>query len=614
MDDDAALAMAIAQSLEDTAGSSQPGLPSREQNLDIEDQENIDRAIALSLQEQNDSPGEVRPAENPQNAGNDAKGGYLSSFVNSLFRGSFFHDSKHSANPSTSVGPAPAPSSSVRSSTRNHGQQLNPFTASLTRAMTSPSDSLCPTCANPVSPLFQHVKFADHLYHDGCFRCFGCQERLITTGVSGNQAQSFSIKDGLPYHPKCAQRLFAPPCSICHCSLQGRFFVHPFFEDFRYCLSHEGTRPSCFACRRQEPLVSNNASPSEFIVLPDGRHLCGECSETVVMESAEMKILYNEVLHYFISELNLNVPAEMFDVPILAVDLYSLNEHLLVEQREGLFETSGHNNLPSTGSIRTGAGTTAGPTIGVDAAKGTTVGLTLSTVGTVRYFQPTEAAKQLGFHHFLAASSSAAAAPHSPQETIQDMNGFFTLTKRQETKVTGILILFGLPHDYTASVIAHEAFHAYMRLSPQFQSPNALISGQPSASVAAAAKPSYALPSYLQTINSSRKEGGKQYQETRCPAVVEEGLCELMAFKYLDYLSRRCTQAGIPLQTGNKGTVDLYEEQRAERFRAYCRYRIRTNENPIYGEGFRRANVIAEMVSLPVLLEYVAENRDFPPV
>eukprot|EP01033_Poteriospumella_lacustris_P016352 gene16352-11686_t len=314
------------------------------------------------------------------------------------------------------------------------------------------------------------------------------------------------------------------------------------------------------------------------------------------MESAEMKILYEEVLHYFLSELNLNVPAEMFDVPILAVDLYSLNEHLLVEQREGLFETSGHNNP----SPRPPGGNTGTNDNGiVETTKGTTVGLTLSTVGTVRYFQPTAIAKQLGFHQLQTGESMM----------MNDMSGFFTLTKRQETKVTGILILFGLPHDYTASVIAHEAFHAYMRLSPQFQAANAVGSASAAAAAATAATTSYALPSYLQSITPRRE--GKHYQETRCPAVVEEGLCELMAFKYLDHLSQRCTQAGIPLQTGDK---DLYEEQRAERFRAYCRYRIRTNENPVYGEGFRRAHVIADTVSLPVLLEYVAENRDFPPV
>lgn len=537
MDDDAALAMAIAQSLEDTAGSPPSGLAPQEQNLTMEDQENIDRAIALSLQEQHESPTEARPAENPQNVGNGTKGGYLSSFVTSLFRGSFFQDSKDTANPSSAVGPPTSSSSSVRSRTGNTGQQLNPFTASLTRAVGSPSDSLCPTCANPVSPLFRHVKFADHLYHDGCFRCFGCQELLITG--SGNQTQSFSIKDGLPYHPKCAQRLFALPCSICHCSLQGRFYVHPFFEDFRYCLSHEGSRPSCFACRRQEPLLaSDGASPSSaaFIVLPDGRHLCGECSETVVMESAEMKILYEEVLHYFLSELNLKVPAEMFDVPILAVDLYSLNEHLLVEQREGLFETSGHNNP----SPRPPGGSTGTNDNGVETTKGTTVGLTLSTVGTVRYFQPTAIAKQLGFHQLQTGESMM----------MNDMSGFFTLTKRQETKVTGILILFGLPHDYTASVIAHEAFHAYMRLSPQFQTANAVGSAS-AAAAATATTTSYALPSYLQSITPRRE--GKHYQETRCPAVVEEGLCELMAFKYLDHLSQRCTQAGIPLLTGDKG-------------------------------------------------------------
>lgn len=265
------------------------------------------------------------------------------------------------------------------------------------------------------------------------------------------------------------------------------------------------------------------------------------------MESAEMKILYEEVLHYFISELNLKVPAEMFDIPILAVDLYSLNEHLLVEQREGLFETSGHNNQSSGPS---GTGTNGQQ----ETTKGTTVGLTLSTVGTVRYFQPTAAAKQLGFHQLLAAHS------RRPHESVNDMSGFFTLTKRQETKVTAILILFGLPHDYTASVIAHEAFHAYMRLSPQFQASSVAVAGggqSSTAAAAASATTSYALPSYLQSITPRRE--GKHYQETRCPAVVEEGLCELMAFKYLNYLSQRCTQAGIiPFQqTGDEGRPHL---------------------------------------------------------
>jgi hypothetical protein len=34
--------------------------------------------------------------------------------------------------------------------------------------------------------------------------------------------------------------------------------------------------------------------------------------------------------------------------------------------------------------------------------------------------------------------------------------------------VTAILVLYGLPRDYTASILAHEALHAYIRLAPSF--------------------------------------------------------------------------------------------------------------------------------------------------
>jgi hypothetical protein len=296
------------------------------------------------------------------------------------------------------------------------------------------------------------------------------------------------------------------------------------------------------------------------------------------MESAELKILYEEVLHFLISELSLPIPQDMFDVPILAVDLYSLNEHYMKERQEGLFDMSGHFT----------------PTSGAGNGNTLTVGLTMSTIGTVRYFQPKEVAKRMGFTQFFGSNSHAD----------EDLSEFFTVSRKSEAKVTGILVLFGLPHDYAASILAHEAFHAYMRLSPSFQT---TVSNSSARTDAPSSMPQYALPSYLQsTTQSNTRRAAGNSAKTGYPPIVEEGLCQVIAYKYLEFLSRRCTSVGISEST------DVGERNRAERFREYCRYRIREDTNEVYGEGYRRASVLTETITLPILLDYVATNHDFP--
>ncbi len=130
-------------------------------------------------------------------------------------------------------------------------------------------------------------------------------------------------------------------------------------------------------------------------------------------------------------------------------------------------------------------------------------------------------------------------------------------------KVTAILVLFGLPHDLAASILAHEAMHAWLRLRKDFPA--------------------------------------------KLPAMVEEGICQLVAYKYLQYLSEQEF-----ITSGSKPSKREYEERQEERYRDYFRNRIATDSSPIYGDGYRAAQIAETVLPLPVLLEHIAQYQNFP--
>ena len=132
-----------------------------------------------------------------------------------------------------------------------------------------------------------------------------------------------------------------------------------------------------------------------------------------MVDSVEAAEVYQEAVDFMERQLGLRIPPEMREVPVLAVDLASLNE-----QREK--GSHGHEH----GVVR---------------------GLTLSSYATVSHITP-------GLWSRDGYRSESRAV-------------FRAETQRE---VTAVLVLVGMPRDLTASVLAHEAMHVYFKLTKHF--------------------------------------------------------------------------------------------------------------------------------------------------
>jgi hypothetical protein len=267
-----------------------------------------------------------------------------------------------------------------------------------------------------------------------------------------------------------------------------------------------------------------------------------ECISTAILDSSEAQPLYLEAVDFMERQLGLTIPNGMREVPILAVDLPSLNE----QRSNGI--SSSHTG------------------------QAVTRGLTLSTIGEIKHMSP-------GMLQWNPYDGSIIV--HEPQ----------VYRTEQVREVTAILVLFGLPRDLTASILAHEAMHAWMRLT-------------------------HTMPHQL-------------------PPRVEEGLCQYIASKYLEGLEHE-KDPSDPLKLGrqpsltrsysggfkgesNRSNTDIAQAERKTRdatmkLRTYFRCQIETDESPIYGEGFRQAACCCSALGLDVVLDHVRETRDLPAV
>ena len=189
---------------------------------------------------------------------------------------------------------------------------------------------ICKKCKQPCSSGTIYTTSTNDAYHSECFRCSDSKCNQPLTG-----AHALYGNPPLPYHVACGKELFAPRCCLCTHMMDGQFYRHPFFENEQYCLSHE-TRTACFACGRREPLPESRQEG--FADLLDGRSLCAQCSDTIIIDSSEAVALYQSIVHFMGAELGLNIPAGMTEVPVLLVDVQTLNEN-----RSKLGDVLGHH-------------------------------------------------------------------------------------------------------------------------------------------------------------------------------------------------------------------------------------------------------------------------------
>jgi hypothetical protein len=436
------------------------------------------------------------------------------------------HDSKPFSNP-TNIAKSTEPSSHIRNNKSSWSilsDRLSQFSDII------PSET-CSKCAKPLFGRYLRLPSGE-LYHRECFLCAGCYlpiegKYVVRDGFRDHRGGAIARNDRF-FHESCAEALFAERCRVCDKVFRNgeQFFRHSFFIDRGgYCSSHESDgSPSCCSCNlkgaRKDPLVT----------LPDGRHLCNDCISTAIFESSEAIPIYDDILHFFQSELNLMVPLSMRSVPVLVVDLPSLND----QQRLNNFK----NMHGGVSLVR---------------------GLTLSTTETsIRYTVPAHLVSSAdlirtmpgGFVHSLTK-------PHSVVYNVNDSSLASRARRDCVTcrSVTAVLVLCGLPRVLASSILAHEAMHVWCKLS------------------------SMEMPLDL-------------------PSHVEEGLCQLVSWRYLEYLKNKEL----------KNSASSWEGK----LTSYYQYLIEIDGSPDYGDGFRRAAGAAAAIGLEELLHFVHDSKNLP--
>ncbi|KAM0967871.1 hypothetical protein FF2_016083 [Malus domestica] len=246
----------------------------------------------------------------------------------------------------------------------------------------------------------RYLNCMNAVWHPECFRCRACNQPISD--------YEFSTSGHYPYHKACYKESYHPKCDVCKHFIPTNpaglieYRAHPFWVQ-KYCPAHEiDNTPRCGSCERME------ARDTRYVPLDDGRKLCLECLDSAVMDTSECQPLYLDIQEFY-EGLNMKLEQQ---VPLLLVERQALNE-----ARGG--ERNGHYHMPETR------------------------GLCLSEEQTI-----SKISRRPRF-----------GAGHQAAELITEP---YKLTRRCE--VTAILILYGLPRLLTGSILAHEMMHAWLRL------------------------------------------------------------------------------------------------------------------------------------------------------
>ncbi|KAB2628061.1 protein DA1-like [Pyrus ussuriensis x Pyrus communis] len=246
----------------------------------------------------------------------------------------------------------------------------------------------------------RYLNCMNAVWHPECFRCRACNQPISD--------YEFSTSGHYPYHKACYKDSYHPKCDVCKHFIPTNpaglieYRAHPFWVQ-KYCPVHEiDNTPRCGSCERME------ARDTRYVPLDDGRKLCLECLDSAVMDTSECQPLYLDIQEFY-EGLNMKLEQQ---VPLLLVERQALNE-----ARDG--ERNGHYHMPETR------------------------GLCLSEEQTI---------STISKRPRFGAGHQAAGLITEP----------YKLTRRCE--VTAILILYGLPRLLTGSILAHEMMHAWLRL------------------------------------------------------------------------------------------------------------------------------------------------------
>ncbi|XP_077224841.1 protein DA1-related 1-like isoform X2 [Tasmannia lanceolata] len=275
-------------------------------SLDGFESEDIDRAIALSLSEEQIKENVTEEEKIPENVSDNGSHLEEDEQLARALQESLNTDSPPREHPAREDGHFFQP-------------QSFPFSTGF---------RICAGCNTEIG----HGRFLSCMgavWHPECFRCHACNLPISD--------YEFSMSGNYPYHKSCYKEQYHPKCDVCkqfiptNASGLIEYRAHPFWLQ-KYCPLHEldGT-PRCCSCERMEP------RDTKYVSLDDGRKLCLECLDSAIMDNEECQPLYLDIQEFY-EGLNMKVEQQ---IPLLLVERQALNEAL-----EG--EKNGNHHLPET--------------------------------------------------------------------------------------------------------------------------------------------------------------------------------------------------------------------------------------------------------------------------
>jgi hypothetical protein len=389
------------------------------------------------------------------------------------------------------------------------------------------------------------VRARGKTYCVGCMRCRVCRKRL-----EGQVYHHDSDRDGLYCHP-CLQQKYGMRCVVCDSFLVGQYVRHNYFDDEKYCVTHEEIeqRRKCTSCHRVEPQAQTGRPP--FVDLPDSRTVCLECLDSAVMTTDEMAALYQGAVNFMETHLSLTLPPGMRDVPVLAVDTHSLNE-------ERLAGSLTHGNVG--GQVR---------------------GLTLSRCGEMRHY--------------------------SRGDMTFDWRTGWRVGPSRVFKVdhirtvTAVLVLYGLPRDLTASILAHEATHVYLKLTKSFPTDLSLPSEEGLCQVVA-----HRFLKHLRETNEER-------WATSSAASGRHGVGARERIRTGGFDFQSLVHSSAPRDTVSVQAIRADPSAEIEdKLRGFFVHSIESDQSAVYGDGFRHAKKVVDALGIDFALDELRSSKSLP--
>ena len=464
----------------------------------------------------------------------------------------------------------------------------------LSSSSSSSSSSVC--CAKCGLSDGTFLRAKDRLYHPECFRCAACHQKIdinskfafraappptSSNNKSSTNQQTLSSQRKqqqqqlLPYHAGCLPPDPRDICVVCKNLIpKGRngmvcFVKHPFFVNERMCPGHaegEAGRQSgtsnrtcrrCTGCHRFEPF------DEPFADLDDaGRCVCLACCRTVVTDEKDVQPLWQLVIDFFEHKMKLPVWDDMRHIPVMLVCYEALNEQCAI-QKDTTHST--HHYQQQQHQYRRYQTPPFQHHGGNNHRQIMTQGLCLTEC------QPSQPLKMPSLR-FNWSNSSFEALDNDSQgfkyydaelEDTYHLSSGGGGPRRNNNKVFAIMCLSGLPRDLTASILAHQATHAWFKLNPEYDGDH---------------------PLHPQ---------------------VEGGIAQLVAMLFLN-------EGLEPLTPHDKDEYGTSGGPSDDELRQYFRFCIESDDHEIYGRGYQKAAQAYREVGIQPLMTHVVLNGTFP--